>query len=176
MTFTLTEDDINGLHKQEYAEAAERYGSIYTIPWDIVYAIGQRTRERWCKWVEERDRGVTDGPQRTHDKTKRINDFLAAKVGKHITIDLLMEAAECSRGTAYKYIADNRSMFVKVDTGVYRVVDVSAARAAAGRPTTPAPSHARPSDPSPTMTTARAESDAAMDALRRMTGGTNASE
>jgi hypothetical protein len=126
---SLTEDEINSLHKQEFKDAAEEFGGMFRIPFDRVMQIGSNTRERWCQFVAERDGQVTD-PSRRHDKTAKLIAALRSNVGRVVTIADLQDMGECSRSTAYDFLADNRSQFRKVGNGQFEIIDTDAARAA----------------------------------------------
>lgn len=167
---TLTEDQINTDHKEEMRRAADTHGGIFNIPREILRDIQERTRQAWVRFVDQRDGGGDSVIK--HDKTARLKKWIAENPGRQVTVEDLVAAGECSSGTAYKFISDNRSSFTKVKGGVYVVVDVNAERAAArsGSATTPATLPAPASNPSPAVTTAAAESEIAMRALDAMNG------
>ena len=172
MTDTLTEDDINALHKQEHAEAAAIHGR-YSIPWAIVQAIGERTRLRWVALLGGRD--GSGEPITRHDKTDKLSVFVRKNPNLEVTVEELMDAADCSKGTAHKFIADNRSSFIKVSRGRYAIVDTDAARAAdrAQRTSTPAPFVPCAPKYAAAADQARRESDIVTNALNGMTGQAN---
>jgi hypothetical protein len=160
-----TEDGIRAQHRAEFADATKTYGDQFSIPWSVITSIGERTRLRWVAFVEARD-GRTD-PASRHDKTVRLTAFVKANPDAIVTVETLMQAADCSRGTAHKFIFDNRSAFVKLARGQYRVVDTDAARRAART------SPAAVSEPPLGRAVANVESDIANRLLGAMTGQTD---
>jgi hypothetical protein len=75
-----------------------------------------------------------------------------------------MTATECSRGTAHRFIADNRFTFTRQERGRYAIVDTDAERAAARtRPVAPV-------DSSGARRIANVESDTVDRILGAMTG------
>jgi hypothetical protein len=127
---SMTEDEINKQHQREWDEARSVWGNKFSVPREVVAAISERTRQRWIEYVDRRDGKATD-PANKHDKTDRLAKFIAENPGRNVTVQDLMDAADCSKGTAHKYIDDNRSSFVKVERGVYRIIDAAQARAEA---------------------------------------------
>ena len=172
MTATLTESDINALHTQEHAEAAQTYGR-FGIPWPTAQELGERTRQRWVRFVSERD-GTTGDSIIRHDKTDKLAAYVKNNPGLLVTAETMAEAAECSRGTVHKFIGDNRSAFTNVARGQYMIVDTKAARAADRQaPNVPAPFV--PCEPkwAGAVDQAKRESDIATNALNGMTGQTS---
>lgn len=173
---TLTEQEINTLAKSEIAELCAPYGGdFWAAPWDQIKELGERQRMRWVTWVAERDRAGSinaDGTvteRRSKDKTARLQKFVAEHVGMTINVLTLQELCECSRGTAHRFIADNRSTFAKAGRGQYVIIDTSAARAADRRGTA-ATSPVVVSESAAAVSATLADVDAAMGAMHRGIG------
>ena len=127
-----TAEDINTRHKRETRSLiADNGGNFWAIPNEIVQVHARRQREEWEEWTDRKNGESAVDPSRRHDKTERLESYVNDSIGQIVTVESLMQASECSKGTAYKFISDNRSTFVKVGRGEFRVVDVDGARAAA---------------------------------------------
>lgn len=128
----MTETEINDAYKAAWADAIATYGDKYSVPSDVMSAMAEEHRQNWVKFVAERDGKV--GPVVKHDKTDKLNQFCSlAPVGMEINVTFLAGAADCSEGTAQKFINDHRSLFRAVPDkrGAYVIIDAEAERAAA---------------------------------------------
>lgn len=158
----MTDEEINELHKTEFADAVEQFGGVFKIPREVVAEIQERTRVRFVSWISARTERPDDEIIR-HDRTDRLSKWIKTMVGKEVSVQSMMEATECSRGTASRYLLNNRSEFVKLAKGTYRVIDARAERAAVSARVVAAPAL----NPVPDHVAAV---NAVNDAVARMTG------
>lgn len=137
--FTLSEAEIGQAHRDRWAKAVADVGPEATphdVPRDVRDAINEAHRQDWVRWVAERD-GKDTATVVKHDKTATLKKFMSlAPAGLEVTAAFLAGAADCSEGTAQKFINDNRFLFIAVPgkRGKYTVADADAMRAAAKSP------------------------------------------
>lgn len=125
----LSAIDLNNRQREEtQALIAASGGDYWSAPDE---ARNELLKKHRLEWEEFCGRDEAVDPANRHDKTERLESFVTGNIGTEVTVPDLMDAAECSRGTANKFIADNRSTFERVRRGVYRILDTEAERAAA---------------------------------------------
>lgn len=163
MTLML-EEQVNDLHRERWASAVAQYGSTFAVPGPVAMQLAEANRQDWLAFYEQ---GEGDPNRPRKDKTQRMLAYVAENVGQVITPAMLVDAAESAIGTAYGFIDAHRSLFRKVGTGQYLVLDTDAERAAAKRAATGATLPRAGSDGG---TVADHEADIVNAALDRMTG------
>jgi hypothetical protein len=126
----LTEDEIRIYERSGNEAMSAEHGGKFKVPMKLRMEFSEKVRQLWVAFVHNRDNNTTD-PARRHDKTDRLDEFCSAHIGGWVTPQSLADAVECSRGTAYKYIGDNRSGFELVAKGIYKILDTDELRAAA---------------------------------------------
>lgn len=126
---TAEEEAIIEQNRADVRAVAEEYGGWYKAPASVAMQTLEKARLRWCEWRDRRDATTAVAPEKKHDKSAKLAEYVHANIGAFLSIDDMMNASGCASGTAYKYIADNRSLFTKYPGGVYRVNDVEADRA-----------------------------------------------
>lgn len=170
MKLTEEELQINQAHRDRMEAASRTYGSLFTIPYEVLQILYELNRREWVDWVKHRDMPEPTERVWNHDKTDKLLEFVRSQIGKLVSPNDLMKAADCSKGTAYAFIATNRGWFQRIGRGAYRVIDDDAERDAAKCATMHATRPAVASKPLASIPTAQDEADATVDVLRRIAG------
>jgi hypothetical protein len=142
--------DYNETYKKEFSAAAKKYGSPYSIPNDVLHAIGERLRAQSV--VEKYDGNVTPNLLRSYsvpvsiieeicgakpviekkvkraDRRRAIEEWADENPGTTVTPQTLSEVGEVSYTTVMSIITERPDLFTKVKRGYYLVRDPKADR------------------------------------------------
>lgn len=82
-------------------------------------------------WWDEFNFSEVSSPEsspKKKNKKNKLSKFIESNIGKVLSTKEMIEAAEVSQPTLYKFINDNRSNFRKVGRGIYEIVDTKKIR------------------------------------------------
>lgn len=146
-------NEINRMHAEAWAEAAEKYGSKFDVPESVRFTISERTRARMIL-LKDPDPGVSKAAHLTKygvgpdfvkeilgsadvevqrketiaQKEKKLMTWCLQHVGAQISPETLVEESGFSRSKCLTFIQDNVGMFFQVKRGLYEIRDPKAER------------------------------------------------
>lgn len=136
----LTIEEIQDRHASRVSDLLTNHASLNDLTPEQRFTLDEATRLDYVAMYDFlAGRVRSEAPVQGETKPRKgstpnlIAGWLSEHIGETVGAAQIAEAVGTSQGSAYAYIDANRSAFKKVGRGVYEVVDVDAARAAAGK-------------------------------------------